>query len=141
MDTCVYIDVLQCRTPPSVDRLLGLRILNHSTIALAELTHLFGRLDPAKAQTRQTLARLHQAIDMIPTHRLGTPSPRAFAEAGMLSGLAARLTGETGTPSRVHDALLMLQAREAGRVLLTRNIRDFDLLQQLEPDSRILYYR
>lgn len=141
LDSCVYIDVVQGRTPDSVDRLLALRILNHSTIALAELTHLFGRLDPANAATRQTLARLRQAIDMIPPHRLEAPSPRAFAEAGMLAGLTARVTCETGDPARLMDALLLLQARETGRVLLTRNIADFDRLQQLEPTSRVLYYR
>jgi hypothetical protein len=46
LDTYVYLDVLQGKTPPEVDELLQLRIVNHSTIALAELTHLFGRLDP-----------------------------------------------------------------------------------------------
>jgi predicted nucleic acid-binding protein len=141
LDSCVYIDVVQGRTPDSVDRLLALRILNHSTIALAELTHRFGRLDPANAATRQTLARLRQAIDMIPPHRLEAPGPRAFAEAGMLAGVTARVTGETGGPARLMDALLLLQTREAGRVLLTRNIADFDRLQQLEPTSRVLYYR
>jgi len=141
LDTCVYIDVVQGRTPPQVDRLLGLRILNHSTIALAELTHLFGRLDPANATTRPALTRLGQAVDMIPPHRLNAPSPRAFAEAGMLCGLAARLTGDANSPALMMDALLMLHATQSGRVLLTRNIRDFDRLQQLEPRSRILFYR
>jgi predicted nucleic acid-binding protein len=61
----------------------------------------------------------------------------------MLAGLAARLTvtGETVSPARLLDALILLQAREAGLVLLTRNIADFDRLQQLEPTSRVLYYR
>jgi hypothetical protein len=45
---------------------------------------------------------------------MGAPSPRAFAEAGMLAGLTARQTGETGVPARLMDALLLLQAREAG---------------------------
>ncbi len=141
LDTCVYIDLLQGRTPPEVDRLLGLRILNHSTIALAELTHLFGRLDPAHAATRPALARVSEAIDMIPPHRLSAPSPRAFAEAGMLAGLVARLSGDTASPALLMDALLILHALETGRVLVTRNIKDFDRLQQLEPRSRVMFYR
>ena len=141
LDTCVYIDVVQGRTPPRLDRLLGMRILNHSTIALAELTHLFGRLDPAHAATRPALARVSQAIDMIPPHRLSAPSPRAFAEAGMLAGLVARLSGEAASPTLLMDALLMLHALESGRVLVTRNIKDFDRLQLLEPRSRVIFYR
>ena len=141
LDTCVYIDLLQGRTPPEVDRLLGLRILNHSTIALAELTHLFGRLDPAHATTRAALARVSQAIEMIPPHRLSAPSPRVFAEAGMLAGLVARLSGDASSPTLLMDALLMLHAVESGQVLVTRNIKDFDRLQQLEPRSRVILYR
>jgi hypothetical protein len=38
LDTCVYIDVLQGRTPASVDELLQARIINHSTICLGEMT-------------------------------------------------------------------------------------------------------
>jgi len=34
-----------------------------------------------------------------------------------------------------------LQAGATGRVLLTRNVRDFDLLQQLAPWTRFLGYR
>ena len=44
LDTCVYIDVLQGRTPDNVDRLVQLRLVNHSSVCLSELTHLFGRL-------------------------------------------------------------------------------------------------
>jgi hypothetical protein len=46
LDTCVYIDELQGRPPAPLDELLETRIVNHSTVCLAELTHLFGRLDP-----------------------------------------------------------------------------------------------
>jgi hypothetical protein len=49
LDTCVYIDVLQGRTPLSVDELLQARIINHSTICLGELTHLFGSTQPIPA--------------------------------------------------------------------------------------------
>lgn len=40
-----------------------------------------------------------------------------------------------------NDALILLQAREAGRVVPTRNIRDFDVLQPLMLDARVLLYR
>jgi len=141
LDTSVYVDVIQGRAPSEVEGLLGLRILNHSSVALAELTHLFGRLDPSHPGTRSTLATLRQAIAMIPSHRLTSPSIRAFAESGMLAGLAARLTGGAHTPAMLNDAVLLLHAMESGRWLLTRNIKHFDHLQQLAPRARILFYR
>lgn len=141
LDTNVYLDVLQGRTPPEVDRLLELRINNHSTVVLAELTHLFGRLDPADVRTKPTLAELRSVLDGIPSHRLTAPSSRAFGEAGMLAGLAVRLTGRLHGLELLNDALLLLHALETGCILLTRNMRDFDLLQQLVPASQILVYR
>lgn len=141
LDTTVYIDVLQGRTPPEVDQLLTLRVLNHSTVALAELTHLFGRLDPRHPGTRAALDMLARTLNDIPAHRLTVPSVRASGEAGMLAGLATRLTARAHTPELLNDALLLLHAAETGRVLLTRNVSDFDFLQQLAPWARVLVYR
>ena len=142
LDTCVYIDVLQARTPTNVDELLEARVLNHSTVCLAELTHLFGRLKPNHAGTRQVLREVRRTIEDIPAHRLSAPSTMAMGEAGMLAGLVARLTRvdrEEGT-SLLNDASLYLQALERGRILLTRNTRDFDFFDQLLPAGRILFY-
>jgi hypothetical protein len=141
LDTCVYLDVLQGRAPPEVDLLLQMRVANHSTIALAELTHLFGRLDPAHAGTRRVLASLSGAIDDIPPHRLTTPSARCSGEAGMLAGLTARLGGRGADLALLNDASLFLQARETACTILTRNLSDFDLFDQLLPGSSLLFYR
>ncbi len=141
LDTCVYLDVLQGKSPPDVDELLRLRIVNHSTVALAELTHLFGRLDPNHAGTGATLSAIARVIDDIPAHRLTAPSPRTFGEAGMLAGLAMRLGGRTGGVQLLNDALLFLQARELGFALMTANLSDFGLFDQLIPGSSLLLYR
>jgi predicted nucleic acid-binding protein len=142
LDTCVYIDVLQGRTPANVDDLLEARILNHSTVCLAELTHLFGRLDPAHASTRTVLREIRRTIEGIPSHRLSAPSTTAMGEAGMLAGLVARLSGiDRGEDaSLLNDANLYLQALERGWILLTRNAHDFDFFDQLLPASRVLFY-
>lgn len=141
LDTCVYIDVLQGRTPVEADRILETRIVNHSTVALAELTHLFGALDPVHPGTSHVLKLLGQTIDDIPGHRLDTPSARAHGEAGMLAGLVARLTGNPRSAALLNDALLFLHAAETGRDLLTGNVKDFDCFDQLIPGTGILLYR
>ncbi|MDR2216408.1 MAG: hypothetical protein LBE59_11300, partial [Nevskiaceae bacterium] len=123
LDTCVYIDVLQGRTPPSVDELLQIRAINHSTVCLSELTYLFGRLVPTHPHTREVLRQIQQTVEDIPHHRLSRPSANAVGEAGMLAGIVERAT--QGDPAhRAHllnDACLYLQAAENGWVVLTRN--------------------
>jgi predicted nucleic acid-binding protein len=141
LDTSVYVDVLQGRTPTAVDRLLQTRIINHSTVALSELTHLLGALDPAHSRTTGVLKALGQTIDDIPPHRLTQPTTRACGEAGMLAGLATRLTGQANSMALLNDALLFLHAAEAGCALLTGNVRDFDWFDQLLPGTRVLLYR
>jgi len=141
LDTTVYIDTLQGRAPAALQRLLDDRIAHHSAVALAELTHLFGRLDPAHAGTAAVLSRVTTLISAIPLRRLTAPSLKAWSEAGMLAGLAARLTGRRREQALLNDALLWLHAGETGRVVLTRNAADFDLLEQLAPGGRLLVYR
>lgn len=141
LDANVYIDVLQGRSPEALDMLLTLRIANHSTVTLSELTHLFGRLDPSHAQTGGVLRELTGVINDIPANRLTRPSARAAGEAGILAGLMARRAGRPHGLELLNDCLLLLQAAENGQTLVTRNLVDFDLLQQLWPQASVLFYR
>ena len=141
LDTCVYIDVLQGNTPLEVDRMLETRIVNHSTVALAELTHLIGALDPAHPGTAGALKPLGQTIDDIPPHRLTAPSIRACGEAGILAGVVTRLTGQRKSIALLNDAMLFLQAAEMGCDLLTANVSDLDFFDQLLPGTGVLLYQ
>jgi hypothetical protein len=143
LDTCVYIDILQRRAPETLKNLMAVRLCNHSGIALAELTHVFGRLDPADVRTRTALAEISGVISNMPEHRLTAPSTRTLGESGILAGLAARLAGvEYGHgQALLNDATLYLQAMEQGQMVLTRNIREFDWFDQLLPNNRVLFYR
>lgn len=143
LDTTVYIDVLQDRLPDAVADLLRVRQLNHSSVALAELSHLLGRLDPAHPQTAKVCRTIEATIESVPQHRLQTPSVAVMGEAGILTGLYARLQGlqKQDKQPLLNDAQLFLQAASQGCYLLTRNIGDMDLLQQLQPSGRVLFYR
>ena len=141
LDTCVYIDVTQGRVPQAVEDLLVVRISNHSSICLAELTYLFGRLDSKHPETFNTLKELRGVIDDdIPPHRLSAPSLRVLGEAGMLTGLTMRLSGRAKNQALLNDAILYLHALERGCVVLTRNIADFDVFHQLVPAGKVLFY-
>lgn len=143
LDTTVYVDVLQGRSPASLDALLRVRQINHSSVALSELTHLFGRLDPANPQTKSILAQIKGTIDDIPHHRLSAPSVQAMASAGIVAGLMARLKGLAKVDQQLflNDACLVLQAIESGSILVSRNIFDMDLIDQIVPGGRVLFYR
>ena len=143
LDTCVYVDILQDRAPESVKQLLAVRVLNHSGIALSEMTHLFERLDPRDPRTAKVLADIAEVISDMREHRLSAPSVNVLGEAGILAGLTMRLAtaGAGREQALLNDAILYLQAVENGQMLLTRNIREFDWFDQLLPRNRLLFYR
>jgi len=51
LDTCVYIDQMQGRAPTVVEQLIDARQVNHSTVAIQELMHTVGVLDPDDPRT------------------------------------------------------------------------------------------
>lgn len=145
LDTSVYLDVLQGRTPQAVDDLITYRLCHHSAVCLAELTHVFGRLDPAHPTTRSVLKVVADTIDDVPAHRLHAPDTNIWGRAGIMAGLLFRLSGLSkgeGHERRfLNDALIFHQAGLLGATILTGNIRDFDYLNQLVPSVRVIFYR
>jgi hypothetical protein len=142
LDTCVYIDVLQGNTPPGVDALLELRTSNHLAVCVAELTHGFGRLNPNHPGTDPVLRTIAQTVAAIPPHRLEAASADVVIEAGILAGLVFRLCGlQPGREvAALNDAIVYLHAMANGQEVLTRKVWDFDVMNQILPDGRILFY-
>lgn len=144
LDTTVYVDALEGSLPPLVTGLLLTRTLIHHTSVLAELSHLFGRLNPGHPGTVAALRELTAVIADIPPHRLeSTSSPAVMMEAGILNGLVFRLGGfgPGQEVAALNDATLYLHALDRGYIVLTRNIRDFDYMNQIMPAGRVLFYR
>ena len=142
LDTTVYIDVLRGDLPIAVEDLMRGRQINHSAIALSELAHGLGRLDPDHRGTEKVAKTIAQAIDDVPSHRLAAPSCQCVVEAGILSGVVARLRtfADEQRQAFFNDAVLFLQAVEQGCCLLSRNVADFDCLLQLVPAGRVILY-
>ena len=78
---------------------------------------------------------------MAPT-RIVAPSADAWTEAAIVAGILARIQGYAREARRavLHDAMMLLTAVEAGSVLISRNVRDMDLLLRFWPDARVLLY-
>lgn len=141
-DTTVYIDILQNRFPTAGEDVLLAAGAWHSTVTEAELVVPCGFLKPGHPDTPAALKAIFAVLHGRPGHRTIAPDREIWMEAGILSGLLARLQnyGQIQRVRLMNDALLLATARKYGLTLLTRNITDFDLLQQLEPSVRILFY-
>ena len=66
-----------------------------------------------------------------------------LGRAALLSGILCRLQGykKDGKLRALQDCVLFLQAQRLGLVVLTANVGDYDILLQLVPVGRALFYR
>ena len=58
LDTCVYIDQMQNRSPRLLELLISRRQVNHSTVAIQELMHTVGILNPLDRRTAGAVAEI-----------------------------------------------------------------------------------
>ena len=142
-DTTVYIDILQNRFPKDGELMLRAADAWHSPVTEAELAAACGLLDPDHLQTRKIIEEIAALIDRRPVQRTVMPDQNVWRKAGIVSGILARLQGYEKDRRRrtLNDALLYVSARRSGCTILTRNVSDFDFLQQLDPAGRVLFYR
>lgn len=126
-----------------LEELVAARRVLHSALALAELAFTFGRLDPRDPRTPGSLAAIGALLAAVPTHRVVAVDSQAWSEGAVRAGAMVRILG-LGDENRrkvFHDAVLAAQAVREGAVVLTRNVADFDRLQQLDPRLRVAFYR
>ena len=93
LDTCVYIDQMQNRSPELVGALIAARPTNHSTVAVQELMHTVGVLDPDDPRSRAAVAAIRRLVVAMPPHRMFTPDADVLGHAALLSGILCRLQG------------------------------------------------
>lgn len=141
-DSTVYIDEAWGLLPEPVEALLGRAFLFHSAVCLGEIAAGLGRLDPSRQETRAIAAHYEELVEKIPETRVVAPDAQVWAEAGLVAGTLARLQGFQPHQQTecLNDALVLLSAAKIGCAVLTANRRDFDLLQQLCPEGRFVWY-
>ena len=143
LDTCVYIDQMQDRSPRILDELIAQRQVNHSTVAIQELMHTVGVLNPSDARTAGVIDEIGKQIKAMPSHRIFAPDTEVLGRAALLSGILCRLQGyeKDGKLRALRACVLFLRASKLGLVVLTANLGDYDILLQLVPAGRALFYR
>ncbi len=144
-DSCFYIDALKGLVPEPVAALVRtpLRRLLHSAICRAELAAGAAKLPEGDARTPGSRARIAGMLDRMPREQVVQPTPAAWDEAGALAGTLARTQGlaKGAHLALVLDAAILLTAAERDAVVVSANVGDFDLLLQLRPQARVLFYR
>ena len=143
LDTCVYIDQMQDRSPQILDDLIAQRQVNHSTVAIQELMHTVGVLNPSDARTATVIDVIGKQTRAMPPHRIFAPDTEILGRAALLSGILCRLQGyeKDGRLRALQDCVLFLQAQKLGLIVVTANVGDYDILLQLIPAGRVLFYR
>jgi len=142
-DTTVYVDILHGRFPAAQEKMLLATDAWHSIVAENELASICALLDPAHANTRNVIKQVTAIIGRMPSHRMIVPDREIWRDAGILTGTIARLQGTPKSDRRriLNDALIFATARKHGHAVLTRNLVDFDLLHQLDPSGRVIFYK
>ena len=143
LDTGVYINQIQGQLPAAVESLIAASQINHSTVAIQELMHTVGALDPTDHRTAGVIAALEAQVQAMPDHRVFAPDADVLGRAAILSGMLCRLQGYAKDDRhKAHqDAVLYLQALKLGFTIVTANLVEFDYLSQLIPTGRVLFYR
>jgi predicted nucleic acid-binding protein len=143
LDTCVYVDQLQGSLPEPVEEAVGRRVSHHSSVCIGEMSHVLGALRPDDRRTPGAVEAIRRLIAAIPSLRVHAPEAQTVAMAGALSGVLSRTMGYRADAKlrAFNDAVIYLQAVRQGFTVVTRNVGDFDLLQQMVPAGRILLYR
>jgi len=157
-DTNFYVLAQKKKLPAYVRDFVGSRMALQCGIALAELSISIGILDPAHPKSKENREALLEILAAISLTACVSPSPTAWAEAGVLSGILARTQMGLAKPKStlspaerccqtgnrrklLNDVLLFLTAYESQAVLVSSNVHDMDLLLRFRPDAHVLLFR
>ena len=142
-DTTVYVDILHGRFPEADEAMLRVANAWHSAVAESELASLCALLDPAHPGTRNVINEIVAVVKRMPPYRHISPDREIWRSASILTGTIARLQRVPRQDRRrtLNDALIFATARKYGHTVLTRNVVDFDFLQQLDPSGKVMFYR
>ena len=141
-DTNVYIHEAAGTLPAAAAALLDRALLFHCAVCLGEIAVGVANANPAQRSWSAIRDHYVELFDSIPENRILEPDAQAWIDAGLIAGTLART--QTFQPHQrkecLNDALILLTATRAGISVLTSNRDEFDLIQQIAPEVRFVYY-
>ena len=141
-DTNVYINNVAGRLSAQVEALLDQTIMFHCSVCMGEIATGVGAGDPVHAGWKNTRKVYAEILGAIPETRLLSPDAQVWTDAGLVAGTLARTQNFQPHQRKelINDALILLTAAKAGIAVLTSDRDHYDLLQQLCPDGRFIFY-
>lgn len=142
LDTNVYIRSAAGNLPEPVSLLVDRGLLFHCAVCVAELTTGVANADPARPGWKNLSSYYQTLVESFPPSRLLTPDAQIWAEAGLIAGILARTQNFQPYQRKecLNDALIFLTAAKAGMPVLTSNRDEFDMIQQMAPQGRFVYF-
>jgi hypothetical protein len=100
------------------------------------------RIKSSDMRTKLAIGKIGALIKTIMPQRLFQPDIDTAGRAAFLAGTLGRIQGygKDNRSRALNDCTLSLQAQKMGATLLTRNYADFDILLQMMPGGRVLFY-
>lgn len=140
--TNVYINDAAGRLSAEVEALLDRALLFHCSVCIAELATGVASGDPAHPRWKATRDHYAELAAVPAPSRLLTPDTEVWADAGVIAGTLARTQGFQPHQRKecLNDALILLTAAKVGVPVLTANRDEFDLIQQIAPETRFVHY-
>lgn len=141
-DTNVYIANAAGRLSERVASLVHASLQFHVSVCLAEIAVGIAHLDPQAPALAKARAYYARIVGAIPRSRLLVPDEDVWVEAGVIAGTLARTQNlqPSQRQAMLNDALIFLTAAKAGLPVLTADRDGFDLIQQLAPRGRFVFY-
>jgi predicted nucleic acid-binding protein len=142
LDTNVYVRSAAGTLPSPAETLVDRGLLFHCSVCVSELTTGVSNADPSHPGWKTLRDHYKALIATFPPTRILTPDPQVWAEAGLIAGTLARTQNFQRYQRKecLNDALIFLTATKAGLPVLTADKNGFDLIQQLMPAGRFIYF-
>jgi predicted nucleic acid-binding protein len=142
LDTNVYIRSAAGTLPAAAEMLVDRGLLFHCSVCIAELSTGVANADPSRPGWKALRDHYAGLIASISPTRLLTPDLDVWIEAGVIAGTLARTQDYQRHQRKecLNDALILLTAAKAGLPVLTANRDEFDLIQQLAPQTRFIHF-
>ncbi len=142
LDTNVYIHLAAGSLPVEALALVEHAVAYHSSVCAGELAAGIANADPSHPSWRPMRDHYQAQIAGFPKTRLFTPDAAIWAEASLIAGTLARCQNwqRHQRKEALNDALIYITAAKAGIPVLTADREDFDLIQQVAPFGRFIYF-
>ena len=141
-DTSVYIHAAAGRLRPAARELAEAALMSHCSVCLGELAVGLANRDVTSPRWPSERHHFEEMFARLQATRVIVPDDGVWADAGIVAGTLARVQKFQASQCKecLNDALIFLSAAKVGLPVLTSNRGEFDLIQQLAPEGRFIFY-